>query len=79
MLAVHETLLERDGTSPFDEKWFDRPDQDHRITTRIDVGGYQWARSEALRAHATQVDPTRPAGGSGSTTPRWPTSTRGRT
>ncbi len=57
MMAVHETLLERDGTSPFDDKWFERPDQDHRITTRIDVAGYQWARSEALRAHATQVDP----------------------
>ena len=25
--AVHERLLERDGKSPFDEKWFERPDQ----------------------------------------------------
>jgi mycothiol S-conjugate amidase len=58
MLAAHEWLLERDGTSPFDEKWFERPSQDHRITTRVDVTDYQWARSDALRAHATQVDPT---------------------
>jgi mycothiol S-conjugate amidase len=57
MLTIHETLLRRDGTSPFDEKWFERPDHDHRITTRIEVGEYQSARSESLRAHATQVDP----------------------
>ena len=47
----------RDGKSPFDEKWFERPDTDHRITTRVEVGDFQWARSQALRAHATQVDP----------------------
>ena len=58
MRAVHEFLLERDGKSPFDEKWFKRPGQDHRVTTRVDVGEYQYARSESLRAHATQVDPT---------------------
>jgi len=35
-----------------------RPERhDHRITTRIDVAEYLWARSGALRAHATQVDP----------------------
>ena len=56
-LAVHEFLLERDGKSPFDEKWFKRPDQDHKFTTRLDVTDYQYARSESLRAHATQVDP----------------------
>ena len=43
--------------SPFDEHWFERPNQDDRITTRIDVTAFQWARSGALRAHATQVDP----------------------
>jgi mycothiol S-conjugate amidase len=56
--AIHEALLRRDGKSPFDDRWFDRPDTDHRITTRIDVGEFQWARSAALRAHASQVDPT---------------------
>ncbi len=55
--AIHEALLARDGKSPFDEKWFERPDMDHRITTRVEVGDYQWARSQALLAHATQVDP----------------------
>jgi mycothiol S-conjugate amidase len=57
MLAVHEFLLERDGKSPFEDKWFERPHQDDRFTTRIDVTDYQGARSESLRAHATQVDP----------------------
>jgi mycothiol S-conjugate amidase len=56
--AVHEGLLRLRGESPFDEKWFDRPDTDHRITTRIDIHDYMWARTGALRAHATQVDPT---------------------
>jgi mycothiol S-conjugate amidase len=57
MRAIHEAILTKHGKSPFDEKWFDRPDHDHRITTRIDTSGFQWARSQALRAHATQVDP----------------------
>ncbi len=56
--AIHEALIRRDGKSPFDDRWFDRPDTDHRITTRIDVGEFQWARSAALKAHASQVDPT---------------------
>ncbi len=57
MVVVHEFLLERDGKSPFEEKWLQRPHQDERFTTRIDVTDYQYARSESLRAHATQVDP----------------------
>lgn len=60
LLAVHNALIDKNGSSPYDEKWLDRPDQDHRITTRIDVADYQWARSGALRAHATQIDPTEP-------------------
>jgi mycothiol S-conjugate amidase len=48
------------GRSPFDDKWLDRPDIDHRITTRIDVRDFLWARTGALRAHATQVDPSAP-------------------
>ena len=57
-MAVHEALLRLKGESPFDAKWFERPDHDHRITTKIDVRDYIWARTESLRAHATQVDPT---------------------
>lgn len=56
LTAVHEGLMHHRGESPFDAGWFDRPDNDHRITTRIEVGDFLWARSGALRAHATQVD-----------------------
>jgi mycothiol S-conjugate amidase len=59
MQAVHEAMLRLRGSSPYNEEWFARrPDQHERITTRLDVGCYLWARSAALRAHATQVDPT---------------------
>ncbi|MEC7579433.1 MAG: mycothiol conjugate amidase Mca, partial [Actinomycetota bacterium] len=54
---VHEALLAKHGESPFDENWFSRPSQDERITTRVNVSSYMWARTGALRAHATQVDP----------------------
>ena len=57
LLAIHEALLRERGESPFQQDWLDRPDQDHRITTKIDVGAFLWARTGALRAHATQVDP----------------------
>jgi mycothiol S-conjugate amidase len=57
MVASHEALIRLRGTSPYDEKWMTRPDQDHKITTKLDVRDYLWARTESLRAHATQVDP----------------------
>jgi mycothiol S-conjugate amidase len=60
LVAMHEGLLKHRGESPFDEQWFERPDTDHRVTTRIDVGEYMWARTQSLLAHATQVDPTAP-------------------
>jgi mycothiol S-conjugate amidase len=34
--------------------------QDDPYTTSIDVLGFQQVRSEALKAHATQVDPNSP-------------------
>ncbi|MFZ9866813.1 MAG: PIG-L family deacetylase [Ilumatobacteraceae bacterium] len=60
LTAVHEALLRLRGSSPYDEKWFQRPDLDHRITTRLHIGEFLWARSGALRAHKTQVDETEP-------------------
>lgn len=60
LLAVHEALLRLRGSSPYDEAWMSRPSNDERITTKLDVGRYLWARSGALRAHATQVDPAEP-------------------
>lgn len=60
LVAMHEALIRLRGSSPFQDDWLDRPDHDHRITTRIDVADYWWARSGALRAHATQIDPAEP-------------------
>lgn len=60
LTLVHEALLRLRGSSPYDEKWFDRPNLDDRITTRLHIGDYLWARSGALRAHKTQVDETEP-------------------
>ena len=58
ILAMHEAMMRLRGKSPFDERWLSREGQDERITTRLEVGAYLWARSGALRAHATQVDPS---------------------
>lgn len=58
VVAINEALVKKNGESPFDDKWLDRPDFDWRITTKIDISEFQWARSGALRAHATQIDPT---------------------
>ncbi|HUG00181.1 MAG TPA: PIG-L family deacetylase [Ilumatobacter sp.] len=57
LVAVHDALLRLRGSSPYDDKWFERPDVDSRVTTRTEVGDYLWARTQALLAHATQVDP----------------------
>jgi mycothiol S-conjugate amidase len=60
MVATHEKFLELGLESPFDQAWFERPHQDHRVTTRIAVGRYHEVRRRALLAHATQIDPTSP-------------------
>ena len=60
LMAVHEALLRLRGSSPYDQAWLDRPGHDDRITTRLHIGAYLWARSGSLRAHATQVDPNEP-------------------
>ncbi|HVX17700.1 MAG TPA: mycothiol conjugate amidase Mca [Acidimicrobiales bacterium] len=56
--AFHEKFLELGLESPYDDRWFERPSQDQRITTRLDVAGYYARRKAALVAHATQIDPT---------------------
>jgi mycothiol S-conjugate amidase len=57
---MHAKMLELGIESPFDEKWFERPSQDDRITTSIALEGHAHVRREALLAHATQIDPTSP-------------------
>ena len=60
MLAFHQAFLDRGLTSPYDDKWFERPATDHRITTRINIAPQYSRRCDALRAHATQVPPDSP-------------------
>ncbi|XVU26455.1 mycothiol conjugate amidase Mca [Actinoplanes sp. CA-054009] len=60
MLALHEGMIAAGLESPYTE-WLersaDREDRGDKITTRVEVGEYFEIRDEALRAHATQVDP----------------------
>jgi mycothiol S-conjugate amidase len=56
--ALHEKFLELGLESPFDQRWFDRPAGDENFTTHIDVADFADVRPAALKAHATQVDPT---------------------
>jgi mycothiol S-conjugate amidase len=60
MLALHEGMLAAGLESPYGEwleKWADREDRGDKITTRVECGEYFEVRDDALRAHATQVDP----------------------
>ena len=68
MLALHEGMLAAGLESPYAE-WLekekekdteDRPvrrDRGDKVTTRVECGEYFKVRDDALRAHATQVDP----------------------
>jgi mycothiol S-conjugate amidase len=58
--AMHQKYLELGLESPYDKKWFERPSNDERHTTHIDVTGLYDVRAGALKAHATQIDPLSP-------------------
>ncbi len=58
MRGVHAKFLELGLESPFDERWLARLDRDIPFSARIDITGYDDVRLRALKAHATQVDPT---------------------
>lgn len=54
-------VLEAQGVeTPFPPNLDEMPDTDHRISTRIDVRDRAHVRKDALRAHATQIDPDSP-------------------
>ncbi|MGC7097080.1 mycothiol conjugate amidase Mca [Amycolatopsis lurida] len=61
MTALHEALLKAGLESPYEEwlkRWSDdKPDVMERVTTRVECGDYFEQRDEALKAHATQIDP----------------------
>ena len=57
--ALHEAMQARGMGSPYADwisRWEDRPTK-WEVTTRVPCGEYFRIRDEALKAHATQVDP----------------------
>ncbi|ASR38000.1 mycothiol conjugate amidase Mca [Prauserella marina] len=61
MTAFHEALVEAGIDSPYAEwlgKWDpDKADVMERVTTRVSCADFFEVRDEALKAHATQIDP----------------------
>jgi mycothiol S-conjugate amidase len=61
MQLFHDALLAAGEESQFGEwlqRWdASRPDVLERVTTRVECGEYFAVRDDALRAHATQIDP----------------------
>jgi mycothiol S-conjugate amidase len=60
--TFHDAFLALGQESPYEE-WLNgwdpsRPDVMERVTTRIECSDYFEVRDEALKAHATQIDPT---------------------
>ena len=55
---MHSRFLGLGIESPYSDEWLNRPWQDHRVTTRVNIGEYHDVRTNALLAHATQIDPT---------------------
>jgi mycothiol S-conjugate amidase len=60
-VALHEAALEEHGLeNPYAERfkdWERKPEDEARLTTRIECADYFHIRDEALIAHATQIDP----------------------
>lgn len=60
IMALHEGMLAAGLESPYGDwmkRWEDREDKGGRITTRVECAEYFPVRDDALRAHATQIDP----------------------
>ncbi|RJQ80618.1 mycothiol conjugate amidase Mca [Amycolatopsis panacis] len=61
MELFHQAMLDAGMESPFTEwlaRWdAGRPDVMERVTTQVECGEYFEVRDEALKAHATQIDP----------------------
>jgi mycothiol S-conjugate amidase len=60
VVALHEWFLAAGLESPYAEwieHWDPERDKGHRVTTRVDCADWFEVRDDALRAHATQVDP----------------------
>jgi mycothiol S-conjugate amidase len=59
-VALHEWFIAAGLESPYGEwleHWDPEHDKGHRVTTRVECADWFEVRDDALRAHATQVDP----------------------
>jgi len=60
VVALHEAAISNGLESPYAD-WIDdilaRPDDSHRVTTRVQCGEYFEIRDAALKAHESQIDP----------------------
>ena len=61
MQMLQDEFVKHGRTGPF-EKWLEKWDPDHdifakRVTTRVECAKFFGLRDDALRAHATQIDP----------------------
>ena len=60
IMALHERTLAAGIKSPYEgwmDRWQHREDMGPRITTQVPCADYFPVRDDALRAHATQIDP----------------------
>jgi mycothiol S-conjugate amidase len=58
--ALHLAMIDSDLDSPYHDwldRWDDRPEDAHRVTTRVPAADWFDVRDKALLAHRTQVDP----------------------
>ncbi len=61
LVALHTMMTDNGIDSPYGEwleNWVDKPEDEGRVTTRVECADYFHLRDQALIAHATQVDPT---------------------
>lgn len=58
VLTMHNAILELKMESPFADWLKDWDDKTNRVTTKVSCADYFPVRDAALKAHATQVDPT---------------------
>lgn len=60
LVTLHQAALDAGLESPFGrwlDTWEDKPEDAGRLTTRVHCAEFFAVRDEALKAHATQVDP----------------------
>jgi mycothiol S-conjugate amidase len=60
LVALNQACIDAGVESPYTEwleTWEDKPEDAARLTTRVECAEFFPIRDDALRAHATQVDP----------------------